>query len=470
MTSSVSVASAPPRHRSLPDAVTTQAGREAVEVAALAGLYLDPWQAAVLESALSLDDRGKWAAMEVGLVVPRQNGKGSILEALELAHLFLFDTPLMLHSAHEFKTSSEAFRRIWSLIENTPDFERRVRRKYANNNDMSIELITGTRLRFVARSGGSGRGFSGDLVILDEAYNLSPFILSALVPTMSARPNPQLWYTSSAPLALPVSEPLRALCKRGRAGTSPRMAFWEWAAEADSDPADPATWAAANPGFGERVNEEFIRETEFSILPPEDFARERLGIWFDDEDAARIIPSDVWEACRDDRSGPTGQVAFALDVSPQRDWASFAGVGASGVGGTHLEVVDRRPGTGWVVGRAKELLERWGGQLAVSAGSPAASLLDELKVAGVSVVEVSNADHAVACGQIFDAITEGRVKHLGQPELDAAVAGADRKFTGDAWLWSRRLSLADISPLVAVTLAKWLHDQAEVPQPFILVG
>ena len=54
----------------------------------------------------------------------RQNGKGTILEALELAALFLFpDVRLILHSAHEFKTAAEAFLRVRTLIEDNPDFD-----------------------------------------------------------------------------------------------------------------------------------------------------------------------------------------------------------------------------------------------------------------------------------------------------------------------------------------------------------
>ena len=49
--------------------------------------------------------------------------------------------------------------------------------------------------------------------------------------------------------------------------------------------------------------------------------------------------------------------------------------------------------------------------------------------------------------------------HLGQSELDAAVANADRRNYDDAWLWSRRTSETDISPLVAVTLAHWVARQ-----------
>lgn len=81
----------------------TSAGHEAVDLAASAGLILDPWQAFVLEHALGERGDGQWAAFEVGLVVPRQNGKGSVLEARELAGLFLFGEELILHSAHEFQ-------------------------------------------------------------------------------------------------------------------------------------------------------------------------------------------------------------------------------------------------------------------------------------------------------------------------------------------------------------------------------
>jgi hypothetical protein len=59
----------------------TSAGEEAVELAAMAGIELDPWQELVLRESLGEREGGKWAAFEVGLIVPRQNGKGTVLEA-----------------------------------------------------------------------------------------------------------------------------------------------------------------------------------------------------------------------------------------------------------------------------------------------------------------------------------------------------------------------------------------------------
>ena len=162
---------------------------------------------------------GRWSAFEVGLVVPRQNGKGAILEALELAGLFLWDEMLILHSAHEFKTAREGFLRLGARIAANPWLAGRVLREWRSHGDEGFELKSGARLRFVARTGGSGRGFSADRVVLDEAFKLDDTAMGALLPTLSARPNPQIWYTSSAPKV--DSSQLHSVRARGVAGGDP---------------------------------------------------------------------------------------------------------------------------------------------------------------------------------------------------------------------------------------------------------
>jgi hypothetical protein len=176
-----------PRVCSLPPFDSGVSGRNAVTLAGVAGLELDPWQQLVLESGLRRRD-GKWAAFEVALIVARQNGKGTVLEALELAALFLFpDVRLILHSAHEFKTAAEAFLRVRALIEDNPEFDSQVSRIRTAAGAEAVELKDGKRLRFVARSSGSGRGFTSDLVILDEAYKLGDQEMAALLPTLLAQ-------------------------------------------------------------------------------------------------------------------------------------------------------------------------------------------------------------------------------------------------------------------------------------------
>ena len=286
-----------PRVCWLPPFDSDRSGRNAVTLAGAARLQLDPWQRLVLEAGLRRRG-GKWAAFEVGLIVARQNGKGTVLEALELAALFLFpDLRLILHSAHEFKTSQEAFLRIRTLIEDNPDFDSQVSRIRTAAGAEAVELKDGKRLRFVARSSGSGRGFTSDLVILDEAYKLGDQEMAALLPTLSARPDPQVWYTSTA--GDQDSIQLSRVRARGVAGGDASLAFLEWSAAETDDPSLPDTWAHANPGLGIRIAPDYI-EREMAALGPEAFARERLSIgdWpIGDAGQWSTISADAWGAC-----------------------------------------------------------------------------------------------------------------------------------------------------------------------------
>ena len=89
-----------PRLSCLPQGAVSSAGEEAAEFAETCGLVLDPWQRWCLDQMLSERADGAWAATLVLLLLPRQNGKNSVLEALELAALYLFDEPRIIHTAH----------------------------------------------------------------------------------------------------------------------------------------------------------------------------------------------------------------------------------------------------------------------------------------------------------------------------------------------------------------------------------
>ncbi|MEU8270143.1 hypothetical protein AB0B89_23665 [Sphaerisporangium sp. NPDC049002] len=453
---------------SIPPRVSS-AGLEAVDLAASAGLVLDPWQRLVLEHALGERAGGKWAAFEVGLIVSRQNGKGSILEARELAGLFLFGERLILHSAHEFKTAQEAFRRVLSLIENTPDMDRRVLRVRTSHGEEGIELRGGQRLRFVARSTGSGRGFTGDCVILDEAYNLPDASVDALMPTMSARPNPQLWYTSSAPdRDLAPCDQLARVRSRGLTGQDASLAFFEWSIDPhrgeckescrDHDDAQsPESWAKANPALGYRISGEHVAREQAS-MSARGFLRERLGVGNYPVDGAGwlVIGQAVWRSRIDLGSRSDGAVAFSADVTPDRSMGAISVAGWRADGLLHGEVVEHARGTGWMVNRLADLVERWKPSAVVIDGAgPAGSLIKPLEARGIEVSVPTAREVGQACSGFYDAVEQDRFRHLGQAPLDAALAGAEKRTLGDAWAWARRGVSVDISPLVALTLAVW---------------
>lgn len=484
-----------PRICSIPPYVSS-AGREAVELAATAGLVLDPWQEYCLTHGLGEREDGKWAAFEVGIVVSRQNGKGGIFEARCLAGLFLFDERLILYSAHEFKTAQEMFLRMQALVENTDAFRRRVKRVRTSHGDEGIELLDGRRLRVIARSTGSGRGFSGDLNIMDEAFNLPDTAVDALMPTMSARPNPQLWYGSSAAdKRLAPCEQLARVRRRGIAGDDPSLFYAEWSIEPHSeqcardengvvtctdhdDPDAVSSWAKANPALGIRISVEHVAR-ERASMGEKGFLRERLGVgdWPSDEaDQWTVIGEAKWRALADPASEMVSRVAFAIHTAPDRSWSAIAVAGRRADGLLHVEVVDYRPGTKWTIERAGQLVARWDpAALVVDAGGPAGSLIADLEAAGLEVVKPTARDVGHGFGQFVDGVMpedgEPTLRYLPHPALDAAVAGAVTRRLGDARAWDARAAGVDICPLVAATHALWgylAHGQVEeqVVEPF----
>ncbi len=476
----------PARYQALPPGpLDMSLGQAAVDLAAAAGLLLDEWQAEVLRWAMSLDASKRWAAMEVALIVPRQNGKGGLLEALELAHLFLVPTTnLITHTAHRFDTCLDHFRRIRKLIEETPELCALVKDNGRgvgdspsgikdSNGKESIELNNGRRLLFKAREKGSGRGFSGDLVVLDEAFWLKD--LSGLIPTMAARKNPQAWYASSAPLPRSESNHLRALIRQGRSLAEgktvpqpgePRLTYFEWSTDdvPDEELCDAAPLAAANPAFGIRIDQTFAR-MELQRLGPEDYRRERLGVFPDIDAAIWAVWSETeWRSCLSSvplerKRWLDDPVTIAYEVTPGYTSGAIAVAGScpEGVG---FDVIEHRLGTGWLPSRLIEIAsdpKRPIKRFVRDPLGPAAIYDDELTAAGLSLADCSTSDLAKATGDFYTDVIDGHVVHRDRPEINDAVSRAVKRPYGDRWLIDRRKG--DATPLTAPIMAVWGHKQ-----------
>ena len=415
------------------------------------GLVLDPWQEHVVRGMLGERLDRRFSAPQVGVVVPRQQGKGVILEARALAGLFLLEERYIIWTAHELKTAQAAFLRLRGWIDGSPELSAMVRQMYTGNTENSIVLNDGRTLRFLARTHGSGRGLTADALILDEAYALKQGELAALMPTIATSDNPQTIYTSSA--GMPNSEVLASVRERGMNPKTKGLAYFEWSAEDDADPDDMRALAQANPGLGTRLSLDHVA-SERAAMDDETFKRERLGIW------AKIggdsaIPEASWSACLDHDSVAGSRVVFAVDVPPARDVATIAAVSERADGVRHVEVVDRRAGVSWVPSRLRELRDRWSPLAVVlDEGSAAGALLPDVKREGVRTVPLSMKQYGQACAGVYDAVQQRKLAHTGQVELDDAVASARVRGVGESlWKWDRKNQVSDISPLIAVTHA-----------------
>jgi hypothetical protein len=452
----------------------SSAGQEAVALAKKAGLNLDDWQQWVLDQGMAEKPDGSWAAEEVCVNLPRQNGKGSVIEARVLWGVYVGGERVILVSAHEFKTAMNTMKRIERLIAKCPDLHKRVKAVHRSAGREAIELHGGQEIRFIARSKGSGRGFTADCIILDECMVLNDEAMGALAPTTDAVENSQLWYLGSAGIGAPSVQMARlrrrALESLESGVPDPALNYMEWSIDphrdecptgcADHDDIDSVeSLLKANPAVGYRLP---VERTLNRLLTMGSslYARERLGVGdypSEQADMWKVIGEDAWRSLADPQAVIETAPVFCIDMTPER---SHTAIGASGLykGGSHVELVEHMPGVGWVLDRAEELHRAhhpraW----VIDPKSPAATLIPKLQERlGIEVVQTKTQDVAAACADFYDAVAEQALSHLDQPPLTTALAGAQKRpMAGDGWAWARRNPGVDISPLMAVTLAKW---------------
>lgn len=469
-----------------PDVHSLAAAEEAIELADSYGIAdghpLDESQRFTLRAGLGERADGSWSASTVGDFEPRQNGKNDTCAARELAGLILFGERLQLHTAHEFATANESFLRMVAVFENWDDLRKKVARIRYANGEQGIELLSGQRLKYRARTGGSGRGFAkADLVVYDEAQHLQAEHVAASGPARLANPNNQSWYMGSGGLAS--SSNAWRMRRRALAGDGGRFAYVEHTAEKVTlidghvvserpDVLDRDAWAAGNAAYGRRISDESMLSL-YEELGPELFARECLCVW-DPEPTAigdQVIPTVGWAACADRAHIAMGKLSYALDADSNRDGYEWCAIGTSD--GEHLEVVtppDAGPGLGWVVPLVVARRDRFD-EILLDPSGPAGKLIAPLEQAKIKVRKVKSDEFVQACGQLVDAVASASVRHIDQPVLNRAVAGAVRREVGDgAWRLSRTRSTVDISPLVAVALARWAATSRKAsPAPMFAI-
>lgn len=435
-------------------------GQDCVDLAAAYDVPLDDWQAGIVRGLLR-ESGGAWSASQAGLVVSRQNGKGQILLAVELFGLFELGENI-LHTAHAVKTSSDAFRRLWSVIQGHDDLADRVRRHSQMIGAEYVELDTGARIAFTTRSASAGRGLSVDRLIVDEAEDLPAPEVGALAPTVFSRPRAQSLYFGTAPGITHDALAFTTMRASAHDGLNPRLAWWEWCAQWGHDIDDQAMWVRVNPAVAAgRVLVQAIVDDR-AILPEDQFRAERLSMWA--PVAARqpaIVTDTAWRELVGAGAEET-PTALGVDMSHGLD-ISVVGCWSREDGTVHLEELFAGSDTSAAVDYIAEIAHRRM-PIVIDDLSPAAQMIPELKARRVKPARSTARDMAKGCGLFESRLKAGTLTHRGQDSLTEAVLGAHKRPIGDAggWGWDRRDSSCRIHPLVAATLA--LYGAAENPR------
>lgn len=435
-------------------------GDDCIALASALGLELFEWQRWLVRWILAVDADGNPACRQVVVIVPRQNGKGAILEAIELYWLIVAGIKTVVHTAHEADTAAGHQERLDSLI-SEPEIDLPALKSYKSNGKERIRnLDDKLLLQFRTRTKATKRGASPQRVVLDEAQELQAAHLAALVPAMAAQSMdtstmPQLIFTGSAPL--PRSLYLHALIKRVETQRPARTLFAMWAGSPDDDPSDVDNWYRTNPSLGLLISEDYVRETEFLTMDPDDFAAERMGVPQGGDDAADgPIPSGRWAELIDGQSMATDEtLTLGLDAPLDRRSACFTVAGFRGDGLRHAAIRYWVPlsDLGRVVEIGEGLAVGHGVPIHIPPGSKALAWREGFERQGVEVVEVKTAAFIEAQQVIEQAVADGTIRHRGQPEMVNAVAGLAARVSGDTSPWSRRSSSSNVAPLFALAAA-----------------
>ena len=443
-----------------------QSGRETYGdrvafIASQMGWELMPWQRLVADVGLEVDsDTGRLAYREVVVTVPRQNGKSSLLLAVECARCLMWGGPQNV--AYTAQTGLDG--RMKFLDDQMPMLENSVLngsidRVYRAAHNTALTWKNGSRISVLSTGEKSGHGKTLDLAVIDEAFaDMDNRREQALLPTMATRVSPQMWNVSTA--GTPSSTYLRRKVDVGRAavngGKTSGIAYFEWSIPDDADVDDPVVWAEFMPAYGITITEETVAHAR-QTMTDGDFRRAFGNQWTDTEE--RLIPAEWWAAAS--QHGVEADVdssVFAVDARVDRSAAVVTVGDADG----NVELVEFRPGVSWVldwfVGGESSRRER---RVVVDRNGPLGGVADELERAGLLVVRLDSVGVRKTCGTFFDGLSDGKVRVRDNSLISEAVSHAANRSTADSWAWHREAPGGEI--LMGLSLAYGVATQLGSP-------
>jgi hypothetical protein len=455
------------------------------------GWALMPWQKWLYVHALEKGNDGAGFRYKVLLIlVARQNGKSRWLKGIGLWRLFLSrygradkECPgarLAVIAAQNLDYAENMLKEVVDEIRDNELLCRELINHRVTNGKHRAILTNRRYWRAATASRKGARSLSVDIAMLDELREHTTWdAWNAIVPTTTVRRYSQVVCTSNAGDLR--SEVLRAqrdgAWRRATTGETEHTTtgFFEWSVPMEEDPRDPRFWYMANPSMG-LLNDftledlkGFLEAMEYRNMPG--FQTEHLCQWVDAMQPG-IMPAEHWAETHDSGSAraPDSKVYAALDVNYERS-RSYVAIAARRTDGyLHIEVINAARGTDWIIPWLSdpERKKRFEGVCIQKSSAPVSGMIEDLKAAGVKVVEWGpGTEISAGCHLLYDQITEHRIFHRPAPVLDRAAASGVARHVGDGWVFDRRNSPVDVSPLVACAAAVWLEHHRGTPPPEI---
>lgn len=463
-------------------------------------LPLFPWQRWLLIHGLELNGDGTYRWRTTVVEVARQNGKTTVEIVLALWHMYVLKSHNIVGTAHNLDNATKAWKEAVSraradeeLNELIPDdgvYLGYPKQFMIVHNDDGVERTSEYRVTADAR------GFSGDLLLLDELREQKNWDdWAAIANTMNARPKAQAWCFSNAPGPEGVVlRYLRALAHKelgwpdddedlqggilGEIEALPEFedmpviefdtGFFEWSMAPGLPRNHPQGLMQANPSCNHsevtpncityRALISGLRTSPAHIAEAEICCRETtFGI-------GGPFPEGSWETTLNPQAtpAPNAKIAVCVEVSNRREQTYITRAGLRADGAAVAGIKEDRAGTDWVVQYLKDERKTYAVVvIRTGAGAPVAALLKELQDARLPVVEWKGAEIGAAHGQMIDRLRDSTIEkplflHLPHKGLDtAATSAVERVQTGGGTILDINKSPTDVAPLLSVEGAVW---------------
>ena len=418
-----------------------------------------------MELFFARDDDGSFAALSIGINKPRQNGKsfGCRDYCIWMAAV---EGKSVLYTAHHGRTVRKMFKEMCDFIESHEDFKDELDYIYKAGGYEGIYFKNGACIEFQTRTDSGGRGGTYQIIVFDEAQELTTAQQDAVLPTASAageiddgEADPQMIYIGTTPGPNNAGTVFRDMHDRAHDGDT--TVWWlEWAAsgtsldDVDIDSVD--LWYACNPAMGRRMSERVVRN-EHDTMSKDGFARERLGWWSPTAGLPDFaIPANKFESLAIDNPPTEGRAAYGVKFSPDGAEVSLAAARLHDER-VYVEQIRRESmalGLGWL---AEWIAARktTGCCCVIDGKAGAQALVDKLGVMPLGyIVTPSSAQVIAACTTLLDNVNEGTLEWY-RPQadlLDSAITSTRRKI-GPAGGWG--FGGENPIPIEAASLALW---------------
>lgn len=435
-----------------------------LRLAEAVGLQLEPFQRRIARAYFD-------GERELLVMLPRGNGKTTLVAAIALHHLLTHPEPAVYCGASSVAQARILFEAARDLSRNLDDADERVVVRA-----LELRRTDGLgQLRMVPADGPRTHGLTPTLAIVDELWaHRDGALYESMRSALVKRPDARLIVISTADVG--EDRPLSRLRTRALGqpeverrgplvecrGPQLRALLWEVGDEVTAD--DLGAIAKVNPASW--IDRDALQEQRLA-LPEGAFLRfhgnarvQQEGAW---------LPPGAWQACIGEPTFTDGEpIWVALDVGGTESATALVWVSATGQVGCWIAYGD--DAILGAVERVRELRGRFRIEEFTFDPWRARQAALELEAEGVRVVEMPQTDVRMcpASDGLRRAIIEQELVLPPDPELTRHAANAVQRQGRRGWRLDKPDRASPMDGMVALAMA--LERSADRPEPLRLVG